>query len=310
MTNETCENRSIELNKINKIVLSSWFGIAGVVAIAGNAVVLWLIAKNSSLRTVSNIFITSLAVADFFVGLVIAPVWINRCLYSEDQYEHKFALAIDYLWVHTTVATTFNLSCITLERSIAIFHPLRYQDILTEKRCFAAIAAIWFMSLTLPFSRFFINGNSSAIMALWMAFTVITVLVPMIIIALSSVQILRAAAHQSKRVVPSSNLAEQEEIRRNKKNYKDAKTVSIVVGLFVVSWLPSLVTSFVNYFTQSGYCGLLYYYNTVWLWVEAVAFTSSGINPWVYCLRNRLYYQALNRNFLSRLNRGSSINSR
>ena len=231
-------------------------------------------------------------------------------LYSEDQYEHKFALAIDYLWIHTTVATTFNLSCITLERSIAIFHPLRYQDILTEKRCFAAIAAIWFMSVTLPFSRFFINGNSSAIMALWMAFTVITVLVPMIIIALSSVRILRAAAHQSKRVVPSSSLAKQEEIRRNKKNYKAAKTVSIVVGLFVVSWLPSLVTSFVNYFTQPGYCGLLYYYNTVWLWVEAVAFASSGINPWVYCLRNRLYYQALNRSFLSRLNRGSSINSR
>ena len=308
MTNETCENKSIGLNNIDKIALSSWFGIAGLAAITGNAVVVWLIAKNASLRTVSNIFITSLAVADFFVGLVIAPVWISRCLYS-DQYEHKFALAIDYLWIHTTVATTFNLSCITLERNIAIFHPLRYQEILTEKRCFAAIATIWFMSLALPFSRFFINGDSSAIMALWMTFTVITVLIPMIIIALSSVRILRAAAHQSKRVVPSSNLPKQDEIKRNKKNYKAAKTVSIVVGLFVVSWLPSLVTSFVNYFTQSGYCGLLYYYNTVWLWVEAVAFTSSGINPWVYCLRNRLYYQALNRSFRSRLNRASSFNS-
>lgn len=264
MTNETCKNKSIGLNNIDKIALSSWFGIAGLAAITGNAVVVWLIAKNASLRTVSNIFITSLAVADFFVGLVIAPVWISRCLYS-DQYEHKFALAIDYLWIHTTVATTFNLSCITLERNIAIFHPLRYQEILTEKRCLAAIATIWFMSLALPFSRFFINGDSSAIMALWMAFTVITVLIPMIIIVLSSVRILRAAAHQSKRVVPSSNLAKQDEIKRNKKNYKAAKTVSIVVGLFVVSWLPSLVTSFVNYFTQSGYCGLLYYYNTVWL---------------------------------------------
>lgn len=50
MTNETCENKSIGLNNIDKIALSSWFGIAGLAAITGNAVVVWLIAKNASLK--------------------------------------------------------------------------------------------------------------------------------------------------------------------------------------------------------------------------------------------------------------------
>ena len=78
---------------------------------------------------------------------------------------------------------------------------------------------------------------------------------------------------------------------QRKKNFKAAKTVSIVVGLFVVCWLPSLVTSFVHYFRKAKYYNSVYH--TVWLSVEAVAFTSSAINPWVYCLRNDDFYEAL-----------------
>ena len=119
MANMTCES---EFKMSAKIILSTWYGLVGLAAIIGNAVVLWLIARNVSLRTISNLFITSLAVADFLVGLVIAPVWIIvRCLYPKNQHVNTFALIIDYLWIHTTVATTFNLCCVTMDRNIAIF---------------------------------------------------------------------------------------------------------------------------------------------------------------------------------------------
>ena len=182
----TCESEFTKFNKTEKFVLSTWYGIAGLVAIIGNTVVLWLIARNSSLRTTSNLFITSLAVADFLVGLVIAPVWIIvRCLYPENQHVNTSVLIIDYLWIHTTVATAFNLCCITLDRNIAIFYPFRYEDILTTRRSYGMIATVWFMSLALPCSRFLVK-DSSAILALWMSFTVITVLIPMVVITLSS----------------------------------------------------------------------------------------------------------------------------
>ena len=35
----------------------------------------------------------------------------------------------------------------------------------------------------------------------------------------------------------------------------------------------------------------------VWTFVETTAFTSSAINPWVYCLRNDEFYEALSRTF-------------
>ena len=42
----TCENEFTEFNMTGKIVLSTWYGIAGFVAIIGNAIVLWLIFIN------------------------------------------------------------------------------------------------------------------------------------------------------------------------------------------------------------------------------------------------------------------------
>ena len=116
---------------------------------------------------------------------------------------------------------------------------------------------------------------------------------------------MKAAAQQFKRITPANTLQNQDAIKRGKKNYKAAKTVSIVVGLFVVCWLPSLITSFLNHFTQPDHCNQLYYYNIVWPLVEVASFTSSGINPWVYCLRNGEFYQALIRSL--RLNRNRVI---
>ena len=295
--NNACKSEFKELSMEVKIILSTWYGLAGLTAIIGNAIVLWLVARNKSLRTISNLFLTSLAAADFLVGFVIDPVWIfTRCLeYEANTHVQTYGKVVDYLWIHTTVATTFNLCCVSLDRYFAIIHPLRYQDILTRRRCYVLIAIVWFTSFILPCSRFLVKDGS---VALWLLFTIVTVLIPMIIIVFSSIRILKAAAEQSNKIRANNTLQNQEAVKRGRKNSKAAMTISIVVGLFVVCWLPSLVTSLVNYFTSDD-CGLtrqLLYY-TVWTSVEALAFTSSGINPWVYCLRHDEFYKALARTF-------------
>ena len=281
-----------------KIALATWLGIAGLVTIVGNGIVLWLISKKRSLRTMSNLFLTSLAAADFLVGLVIDPVWIViRCLgyNSNKAYIETFGRGIDYLWIHTTVATTFNLCCVSLDRYIAIIHPLRYHDFLTNRRCYLLIANVWFMSLVLPCSRFMVQ-DITALSTLYISFTVMTILFPMSIIMFCSIRILKAALAHYNSINPTSSCEQNQDIiRRTKKNYKAAKTVSIIVGLFVVSWLPSLITGFVHYFNTKGSHNANYY--TVWTFVETTAFTSSTINPWVYCLRNDEFYEALSRTF-------------
>ena len=280
-----------------KIALATWLGVAGLLTIVGNGIVLWLIFRKRSLRTMSNLFLTSLAAADFLVGLVIDPVWlVVRCLgYNSKTYFETFSRSIDYLWIHTTVATTFNLCCVSLDRYVAIIHPLRYHDFLTNRRCYLLIANVWFMSLVLPCSRFMVQ-DKKGLPTLYLSFTVMTILFPMSIIVFCSLRILKAALVHYNSIKPTSSCAQnQDVIRRSKKNYKAAKTVSIIVGLFVVSWLPSLITGLVHYFSNLVSYDSVYY--TVWTYVETVAFTSSAINPWVYCLRNDEFYEALSRTF-------------
>ena len=285
-----------------KTVLSTWYGVTGLGAIIGNGVVLWLIITKRSLRTISNLFLSSLAAADLLVGFVIQPVWISvrYTAYNVDRVQ-TYGKAIDYLWIHTTVATTFNLCCVTLDRHVAIFHPLRYEDILSHRRCYVLIATVWFMSLVLPCSRFLVD-DVIGLPALYISFTIITVLIPMIIIILCSIRILKAASVQSKRMSVSTVQNHQDAVKRRKKNFKAAKTISIVVGLFVVCWLPSLITSLVHHFSGK------FTFTKLWAPVEAAAFTSSAINPWVYCLRNEEFNEALTRTFRSHKRRHSKQN--
>ncbi|XP_022793378.1 probable G-protein coupled receptor No9 [Stylophora pistillata] len=280
-----------------KIALATWLGVAGLVTIIGNGIVLWLIFRKRSLRTMSNLFLTSLAAADLLVGLVIDPVWLLiRCLgYNPKTYFDTFSKGMDFLWIHTTVATSFNLCCVSLDRYIAIIHPLRYQDFLTERRCYLLIANVWFMSLVLPCSRLMVQ-DKTVLSTLYLSFTVITILFAMFIIVFCCLRILKAASAHYNGIKPTSSCAQnQDSFKRTKKNFKAAKTVSFIVGLFVVSWLPSLITGLVYHFSKKVSFESVYY--TVWTSVETVAFTSSAINPWVYCLRNDEFYEALSRTF-------------
>ena len=291
--NSTCCDGE-EFSMAAKIVLSTWLGLAGVGTIVGNAIVLWLISRNRSLRTISNLFLTSLAASDLFVGLVIDPVYIIfRCLlFKTDTYWRlHYSRAIDYLWIHTAVATTFNLCCVTLDRHIAIFYPLRYENIVTYSRCYVLIATVWFLSLVLPCWRFLVEDVSAMLSPLYFSFTIITVLIPMTLIVLCSIRNLKAASMQSRQLMSVNTLQNQDAVRKRKKNFKAAKTISLVVGFFVACWLPSLVTALVHYVVIKAI------FFRVWTPVEALSMTLSAINPWVYCLRNAEFYQALTGTF-------------
>ena len=78
-------------------------------------------------------------------------------------------------------------------------------------------------------------------------------------------------------------------------NYKAIKTIGFVLGVFVVSWMPCLVLSIVHEFSASDPCTDEKLYDAAWPWIEAVALSSSAINPWVYFFHNGEFRQALHR---------------
>ena len=290
--NISCQDE--QPNKAGSIVLSLWLSLSGLAAATGNAVVLWLLYKNRSLRTISNRFLASLSVADFLVGLVIDPFWIVIRRLIQPPNRSILWNVIGLLWIHTTAATTFNLCCVSVDRFIAIRFPFRYQAIVTKRRCYTAIIMVWLISLGLPFTRMSVDRDNRA--ELWLSFTIITFLIPLFLVTFCYICIFKAARKQFGRILGKYD----ENIRvRNMQNVKAIKTVSFVLGVYIITWMPSLVLQSVHsyYMATNHRCKDIKLNVFVWPWVETIALTSSAINPWIYYFRNEEFRQAFRRTF-------------
>ena len=287
------------LSTAASIVLSVWLSLSGLAAITGNVVALWLFHKHESLRTISNRLLASLSMADAFVGLVIDPYWIViRCWIQPEVHSNLFMITI-MLKIQTTVATTLNSCCVSIDRFIAIRFPFRYQDILTKRRCYAVIILVWFISLSLPFLIFLKERLEKLEFFVFIAITMC--LVPLLVVCFCYILIFKLARKQFRRILLAKNVPDSgENVRfRVMQNFKAIKTVGFVLSACIITWMPSLVLQLVKfyYMEEEKRCRLRKLEFVESPWVEAIAFTSSAINPLIYYFRNSDFRRAFRRTF-------------
>ena len=122
--------------------METWFWILGWVlsflTIIGNGFTIFLVCSRRNLRTKPNAFIVSLAVADFFLGLIVIPSLFfcditNAC----DRRPQRF------IWLLFANTSAANLCGLVLERLFAIVHPLKYITFMTRRRITQAIFFSW-----------------------------------------------------------------------------------------------------------------------------------------------------------------------
>ena len=285
------------LSTAASIVLSVWLSLSGLAAVTGNVVALWLFYKHESLRTISNRFLASLSIADVLVGLVIDPYWIVIRCWNSRRVQRKFFMITKMLWIHTTAATTLNSCCVSIDRFIAIRFPFRYQDSLTKRRCFAVIILVWFISLSLPFLMF--SRERKDRKELFEFITITICLVPLLVVSFCYILIFKLARKQFRRILETTNIPDSgENIRvRVVQNLKAIKTVGFVLSACIITWMPSVVLRSVKfYYTEEGRSRRKVI-SVIGLWVDAIAFTSSAINPLIYYFRNSDFRRAFRRTF-------------
>ncbi|CAG7821512.1 unnamed protein product [Allacma fusca] len=134
-------------------VLSSLLVLAfiNIVVIVGNCLVILAVFISTKLRTVTNLFIVSLAVADLMVGIAVLPfsatweifeIWIFGELWC------SMWLAVD-VWMCT--ASILNLCAISLDRYVAVTRPVTYPSIMSSKKAKILIGAVWVLSFLICF---------------------------------------------------------------------------------------------------------------------------------------------------------------
>lgn len=125
--NETEAVSEYELSLTAKIFLGFILEAIVVMTIGGNILVLLSIKLNRKLRTTTNYFIISLALADLLLGVLVLP--FSAILQLEKRW--LFGLVFCDIWASTDVlcctASILSLCAISIDRYIGVKKPLKHR---------------------------------------------------------------------------------------------------------------------------------------------------------------------------------------
>ncbi|XP_011629553.1 alpha-2A adrenergic receptor [Pogonomyrmex barbatus] len=117
-----------------------------IVIVVGNMLVIIAIATEKALKNIQNWFIASLAVADFFLGLVIMPFSLANEIMGYWIFGYWWCDIHSAMDVLLCTASIMNLCLISLDRFWSITQAVDYLKKRTPARAALMIALVWLLS--------------------------------------------------------------------------------------------------------------------------------------------------------------------
>ncbi|XP_023282840.1 adenosine receptor A1-like [Seriola lalandi dorsalis] len=116
--------------------------IIAMLAIIGNFLVCLAVTRNKKLRTVTNYFLVSLAVADILVGLVAIPCAVLTDL-GQPRHNLPLCLVLLSILMMLTQSSILSLLAVAAERYMAILLPFQYQRMMSPRNAQLALLLTW-----------------------------------------------------------------------------------------------------------------------------------------------------------------------
>uniref|UniRef100_A0A3B3YMS1 G-protein coupled receptors family 1 profile domain-containing protein n=1 Tax=Poecilia mexicana TaxID=48701 RepID=A0A3B3YMS1_9TELE len=226
--------------------------IIALLSTLGNLLVCAAVGLNRKLRTVTNYFLVSLAVADICVGVIAIP-----CAILTDtglpRYNLYLCLLMLSVLIMFTQSSIFSLLAVAVERYVAIFMPFHYRVLMTPRNAVLVILATWLLAFliglvplmgwhkTPPDSGycFFVLVVDMTYMVYFNFFA--CVLAPLVIMFLIYAQIFVTVKQQVRRIGPEQRSRAEGQGRAAasmRREMKMATSLFLVLFLFTVCWIP------------------------------------------------------------------------
>ncbi|XP_038224746.1 thyrotropin-releasing hormone receptor-like [Dermochelys coriacea] len=297
------------------------------VGIVGNIMVVLVVLTTREMKTPTNCYLVSLAVADLMVLVAAGLPNISNSLAGTWIYGHTGCLGITYFQYLGINVSSCSITAFTVERYIAICHPMRAHTMCTVSRAKRIIAFVWICTsiyCTLWFFLVDINVNKSQhlecgykvsrnlylpIYLLDFALFFVTPLAvaTMLYGLIGKILFASPIPHQADSTAkpwrersgrekngvdtraskPSSRSRTRGALSSRK---QVTKMLAVVVILFALLWMPYRTLVLVNSFMDNPFLNPWFI-----LFCRLCVYTNSAINPVIYNLMSQKFQAAFKR---------------
>ncbi|XP_039605597.1 trace amine-associated receptor 1-like [Polypterus senegalus] len=269
--NNSCPKQLYSVN--NSLIIYIIMCIIIVVTVCGNLLVVITISHFKQLHTPTNYLILSLALVDLLLGGCLMPPLMARIAESCWYFGEFFY------------------------RYFAVCHPLRYKNIVTDLVTFIFIVFTWVLSTVLGFVIMFLELNIKGIEDEYintkcvgscylmqneisgLSSSLFSFYIPGIVMICIYIKIFSVASRQARAIRDVGHQCHEEQKKRaasNRRETKAAKTLAIVMGVFIVCWVPyflcNIIDPLINHVMSPLLIELLFWFG----------YMNSTFNPLVY----------------------------
>ncbi|XP_052317421.1 alpha-1A adrenergic receptor-like [Oncorhynchus keta] len=315
-----------ELNVVKAVVLGLILGTIIVCGVFGNILVILSVVCHRHLRTVTHYFIVNLAVADLLLSSIVLPFSATFEILGYWVFGRPFCNVWAAVDVLCCTASIMSLCVISVDRYIGVSYPLRYPTIVTERRALLALVGLWALSVTISIGPLFgwkepaPEDESICKITEEPAYAIFSAVgsfyLPLAIILSMYCRVYVVARQESRGLrkghktdksdsesvtlrIHRGNMAVSEDEALHSRTHfalrllkfsrekKAAKTLGIVVGCFVLCWLPFFLVLPIGSIFPAYRPSDTVFKITFWL-----GYFNSCINPIIYPCSNQEFKKA------------------
>ncbi|KAK6476170.1 somatostatin receptor type 5-like [Huso huso] len=276
--------QDLPLQGVSAIIIPIIYSIVFAVGLGGNTLAIYVVLRYTKMKTVTNIYILNLAVADelFMLGLPFLATQNALSYWPFGIFLCRLVMTVDSINQFTSI---FCLTVMSIDRYLAVVHPIKSTKWRRPRIAKMINATVWILSfiVVLPVIIFAdvqesiqtCNINWPEPTSVWSTVFIIYTSVigffgPLLVICLCYLLIVVKLKSSGLRVGST---------KRRKSERKVTKMVVIIVVVFVCCWLPFYILNIVNLIVilpeepvQIG----------VYFFVVVMSYANSCANPVLY----------------------------